>query len=59
MGIQIDALKCNACMACELACGYHRDDAFALLSMQMMDLLSFYRMRSGESEPPYLDEVPF
>ena len=32
MGIQIDALKCTACMACELACGYHRDDAFALLS---------------------------
>jgi len=32
MGIQIDALKCTACMACELACGYHRDDAFAFLS---------------------------
>jgi ferredoxin len=32
MGIKIDALKCTACMACELACGYHRDDAFALLS---------------------------
>jgi ferredoxin len=32
MGIKIDALKCTACMACELACGYHRDDAFAFLS---------------------------
>ena len=32
MGIKIDPLKCTACMACELACGYHRDDAFALLS---------------------------
>jgi Fe-S-cluster-containing dehydrogenase component len=32
MGIKIDPLKCIACMACELACGYHRDDAFALLS---------------------------
>ncbi len=32
MGIKIDALKCTACMACEMACGYHRDDAFALLS---------------------------
>lgn len=32
MGVKIDPLKCNACMACELACGYHRDDAFALLS---------------------------
>ncbi len=32
MGVKIDPQKCTACMACELACGYHRDDAFALLS---------------------------
>ncbi|MFZ0134688.1 MAG: 4Fe-4S binding protein [Desulfobacterales bacterium] len=32
MAIKIDALKCTGCMACEMACGYHRDDAFALLS---------------------------
>lgn len=32
MGITIDALKCTGCMACEMACGYHRDDGFALLS---------------------------
>ncbi|MFO7643376.1 MAG: 4Fe-4S binding protein [Desulfosarcina sp.] len=32
MGIQIDALKCTGCMACEMACGFHRDDGFALLS---------------------------
>ena len=32
MGIKIDALKCIGCMACEMACGYHRDDGFALLS---------------------------
>jgi ferredoxin len=32
MSIRIDPNKCTACMACELACGYHRDDAFALLS---------------------------
>ncbi|MCB2185193.1 MAG: 4Fe-4S binding protein [Deltaproteobacteria bacterium] len=32
MGIKIDPEKCTGCMACELACGYHRDDAFALLS---------------------------
>lgn len=32
MGIQIDALKCTGCMACEMACGYHRDDGFAFLS---------------------------
>ena len=32
MGIKIDPQKCTACMACEMACGFHRDDAFALLS---------------------------
>jgi ferredoxin len=32
MGVKIDALKCTGCMACEMACGYHRDDGFALLS---------------------------
>ncbi|NNF99896.1 MAG: 4Fe-4S binding protein [Desulfobacteraceae bacterium] len=32
MGIKIDALKCTGCMACEMACGYHRDDGFALLA---------------------------
>ena len=32
MRIEVDALKCIGCMACEMACGYHRDDAFALLS---------------------------
>jgi Fe-S-cluster-containing dehydrogenase component len=32
MAIKIDALKCTGCMACEMACGYHRDDGFALLS---------------------------
>ncbi len=32
MGIRIDPLKCTGCMACELACSYHRDDAFAFLS---------------------------
>jgi ferredoxin len=32
MGIKIDALQCTNCMACEMACGYHRDDGFAFLS---------------------------
>lgn len=32
MGIKIDAMKCTGCMACEMACGFHRDDGFALLS---------------------------
>jgi Fe-S-cluster-containing dehydrogenase component len=36
MGIIIDAQKCTGCMACEMACGYHRDDGFALLSSCIM-----------------------
>ena len=36
MGIQIDVQKCTGCMACEMACGYHRDDGFALLSSCIM-----------------------
>ncbi|HAX97769.1 MAG TPA: hypothetical protein DCY12_02435 [Candidatus Atribacteria bacterium] len=32
MGIQIDATICTNCMACEMVCGYHRDDGFAFLS---------------------------
>lgn len=32
MRINVDALKCIGCMACEITCGYHRDDAFALLA---------------------------
>ncbi len=36
MGIKIDASKCTLCMACEMACGYHRDDGFALLSACIM-----------------------
>ena len=38
MGIKIDPQKCTACMACEMACGFHRDDAFALLSSCIVDL---------------------
>lgn len=45
MGIKIDALKCTACMACEMACGYHRDDAFAFLSSCIM----VYRTREKEN----------
>ncbi|MGC8908803.1 MAG: hypothetical protein ACP5M0_15385 [Desulfomonilaceae bacterium] len=32
MRVNVEAQKCISCMACEIACGYHRDDAFALLS---------------------------
>jgi Fe-S-cluster-containing dehydrogenase component len=36
MGIKVDPAKCVSCMACEMACGYHRDDGFALLSSCIM-----------------------
>jgi Fe-S-cluster-containing dehydrogenase component len=36
MGIKTDISKCTSCMACEMACGYHRDDGFALLSSCIM-----------------------
>ena len=36
MGVKIDALKCIGCMACEMACGYHRDDGFAFLSARIV-----------------------
>ena len=32
MGIKINALECINCMACEMACSYHKDDGFAFLS---------------------------
>lgn len=32
MRVKVDLSRCTACVACELACGYHRDDAFAFLS---------------------------
>jgi ferredoxin len=36
MGIKFDSLKCTACMACELACGFHRDKAFLALSSSII-----------------------
>lgn len=36
MGLKFDSLKCTACMACELACGYHRDDAFSLIASSIV-----------------------
>ncbi len=32
MSVSMEHLKCIACMACEMACGYHRDEGFAFLS---------------------------
>lgn len=34
--LSVDPLKCILCMGCELACGYHRDEAFTLLSSSIM-----------------------
>ena len=31
MGLKFDSLRCTACMACEMACGYNRDDAFSMI----------------------------
>jgi ferredoxin len=36
MRLHFDSLKCTACMACELACGYHRDDAFSSLTSSIV-----------------------
>ena len=36
MGLKFDSLKCTACMACELACGYQRDDAFSTLASSII-----------------------
>lgn len=36
MGLKIDSLKCTVCMACEMACDYHRDDAFATLASSIV-----------------------
>ncbi len=36
MNISIEPLKCNGCSLCEMACSYHRDEAFSLLSSSIM-----------------------
>lgn len=36
MGLKFDTLKCTACMACELACGFRRDDALAMLASSIV-----------------------
>ncbi|WP_157067274.1 hypothetical protein [Desulfosarcina cetonica] len=36
MGLKFDSLKCTSCMACELACGYHRDEALAMLASSIV-----------------------
>ncbi len=36
MGLKFDSLKCTSCMACELACGFHRDDALSMLASSIV-----------------------
>lgn len=36
MGLKFNSLRCTACMACELACDFHRDDAFATLASSIV-----------------------
>jgi len=36
MGLKFDSLRCTACMACELACDFHRDDAFASIASSIV-----------------------
>ncbi len=36
MGLKFDSLRCTSCMACELACGYYRDDALAMLASSIV-----------------------
>jgi len=36
MGLKFDSLKCTACMACELACDFHRDEAMATLASSII-----------------------
>ncbi len=36
MPFAVEPLKCNGCSLCEVACSYHRDEAFSLLSSSIM-----------------------
>jgi len=36
MGIKVTPERCTMCGACEMACGYHRDEAFTGISSSMM-----------------------
>ena len=45
MEIKIDALKCIACCACEMACGYHWDDALSPITSSII----VYRTREKKN----------
>ncbi len=36
MRVKARAIVCTGCGLCEIACGYHRDEAFSLLSSSVM-----------------------
>jgi Fe-S-cluster-containing dehydrogenase component len=45
MGLKIDSLKCIACCACELACGYHWDEALSPITSSII----VYRAREKKN----------
>ena len=45
MGLAIEPLKCIECGACELACGFHWDDAFSPVTSSIM----VYRSREKKN----------
>ncbi len=45
MDIKIDPIKCIACCACELACGYHWDDAMSPITSSII----VYRTREKKN----------
>lgn len=36
MRVKVKPLECTGCALCELACGYHSDEAFSLISSSVM-----------------------
>ena len=36
MRVKVKPLECTGCALCELACGYHWDEAFSLISSSIM-----------------------
>ncbi|MBU4194801.1 MAG: hypothetical protein KKE79_00245 [Actinobacteria bacterium] len=36
MRVKVKPLECTGCALCELACGYHRDEAFSMISSSVM-----------------------
>lgn len=45
MGLKFEPLRCIGCGVCELACGYHRDEAFSTLASSII----VYRVREKKN----------